>query len=131
MKFMKNIDFSQLLELVRKMVLDGVCPWTDRQDFDSIISHILQECQELCEAVHEGHPVEEVTSEAGDVLTLVLLLCFKMELLGMSSVGAIVSEAFAKIRRRAPHVFDTSTTISYEEARQAWALAKLEEKRGK
>lgn len=49
----------------------------------------------------------------------------------MTSVGAIVNEAFAKIRRRAPHVFDTSKTISYEEARKAWTLAKLEEKREK
>ncbi|QVE48937.1 MazG nucleotide pyrophosphohydrolase domain-containing protein [Chlamydia crocodili] len=125
---MKNKDFSQLIELVRKMVSDGICPWTDHQDFDSILSHILQECRELSEAVHEGYPVKEVTSEAGDVLTLVLLLCFKMEFLGMSSVDAIITEALAKIRRRAPHVFDPSKTISYEEARIAWALAKLEEK---
>ncbi|SYX08876.1 Nucleoside triphosphate pyrophosphohydrolase/pyrophosphatase MazG,nucleoside triphosphate pyrophosphohydrolase,MazG family protein,MazG nucleotide pyrophosphohydrolase domain [Chlamydia poikilotherma] len=125
---MKNIDFSQLIELVRKMVADGICPWTDHQDFDSILSHILQECKELSEAVHEGYSIKEVTSEAGDVLTLVLLLCFKMEFLGMSSLDAIISEALAKIRRRAPHVFDPSKRISYEEARTAWALAKLEEK---
>ncbi|WP_375793295.1 nucleotide pyrophosphohydrolase [Chlamydia sp. 12-01] len=125
---MKNIDFSQLIELVRKMVSDGICPWTDRQDFDSILNYLLQECKELSEAVHEGHSVKEVTSEAGDVLTLAFLLCFKMEFLGMSSLDAIIDEAVAKIRRRAPHVINPSKTISYEEARRVWALAKLEEK---
>ncbi|BAE81387.1 conserved hypothetical protein [Chlamydia felis Fe/C-56] len=125
---MKNINFSQLIELVRKKVTEGVCPWTDSQDFDSILSHIHQECQELREAVHEGHSLEAVTSEAGDVLTLALLLCFKMEFLGMTSIDAIIDESLAKMRRRAPHVFDSSKTISYEEARKAWDLAKLEEK---
>ncbi|WP_348663945.1 MazG nucleotide pyrophosphohydrolase domain-containing protein [Chlamydia vaughanii] len=124
---MKDINFPQLIELARKMVMDGVCPWTDQQNFDSLIKCILGECDELSEAVHEGHSTKEITSEAGDVLILILMLCYKLESLGLSTVEGIITEAVSKIRRRAPHVF-SSKAISYEEARKAWALGKLQEK---
>lgn len=124
---MKRYDFSQLIDLARKMVMDGVCPWTDKQDALSLITCISRECEELIEAIHQGNSSKEIASEAGDVLMLVLVLCFKLEFLNMSSVHCVIQEAFSKIQRRAPHVFSCKA-ISYEEARQAWLIGKLQEK---
>ncbi|EPP37478.1 MazG nucleotide pyrophosphohydrolase domain-containing protein [Chlamydia avium] len=123
----RSYDFSKLIDLARKMVMDGVCPWTDRQDALSLIECILKECRELLEAIHQGYSDKEITLEAGDILMLVLVLCFKLEFLEISSVDEIVNEALSKIQRRAPHVFSCKT-ISYEEARQAWLMGKLQEK---
>ena len=123
----QGYDFSKLIDLSRKMVMDGVCLWTDKQDALSIIECILKECEELIEAIHQGHSNKEITSEAGDILMLVFVLCFKLEFLKMTSVNGVIHEAFSKIQRRAPNVFYRKE-ISYEEERQEWLLGNLKEK---
>ena len=66
----------QLAAVSRAMALQGVCPWTSLQNIDSMLRHIAGECQELADAVQENKTSSEIASEAGDVLTLVLTLCF-------------------------------------------------------
>lgn len=125
---MRTEVFARLVRLARSMSMDGVCPWTDVQTPDSIIDHLREECDELSEAIQGQSERGDITSEAGDVLMLALLLCFLLERDGTSSVEAIVKEVEAKLRRRSPHVFDLDSKISLEEAEALWELAKQQEK---
>lgn len=125
---MDDTQFTRLIELARSMVMDDICPWTNQQDSESLLNHIRQECDELSEAINEQMPTTEIASEAGDVLMLVLVLCFKLENMKIVSVNAIIDEIITKIRRRAPHVFDPTIKLSLEEAEAKWSLAKRQEK---
>lgn len=126
---MEDKVFSSLIQVVRSMVLEGRCPWMRRQSLLSITESLAEECQEFSEAVVEANPKKEVISEAGDVLTLTLALCFLLEREGMCSVGEIINEAIAKLRRRAPYIFQEGAhPVSIEEAAYLWELAKCKEK---
>lgn len=125
---MDTTQFSQVIELAKRMVMDDICPWTDNQSVDNLLHYLRQECDELSEAIQENMSAQDVASEAGDVLMLVLILCFKLEKKGFFTTKAILDSLTSKIRRRAPHVFDTTIKLSLEEARAAWILAKSQEK---
>ncbi|WP_201456829.1 MazG nucleotide pyrophosphohydrolase domain-containing protein [Chlamydia sp. 17-3921] len=129
---MEDKIFSSLISTVRSMALEGRCPWTQGQSLISIVEHIIGECREFSEAVMEAKSVKEVASEAGDVLTLTLLLCFLLEREGLCSVETSVEEALAKLRRRAPYIFEENAKpISAEEADRLWILAKDRERENK
>ncbi|ANH79134.1 MazG nucleotide pyrophosphohydrolase domain-containing protein [Candidatus Chlamydia sanziniae] len=122
--------FSQLMNLIRLMVLDGRCPWSREQSLLSMIEHILQECQEFSDAVSGGKATQEIGSEAGDILTLTLILCFLLEREGLTTTENIADQAIAKLRRRAPYLFrDCHKPITLEEADHLWELAKLREEK--
>lgn len=125
---MNNAQFLRLTDLAKSMVEDDICPWTNEQTSSSLLCHIREECDELMEAIDQNMPTVEIASEAGDVLMLVLILCYKLEAKGLVSVQEIVDEVITKIRRRAPHVFDRSMKLSLEEAEALWTQAKQLEK---
>lgn len=118
----------QLAAVSRAMALQGVCAWTSLQNIDSMLRHIAGECQELADAVQENKTSSEIASEAGDVLTLVLTLCFLLEREGKLKADEVFTEAIAKLRRRSPHVFDPHNKISLEEAEEYWSRMKEQEK---
>lgn len=125
---MDNTQLSQVVDLAKRMVMDGICPWTDSQSIENLLQYLHQECEELSEAIKENMPTSDVASEMGDVLMLVLSLCFKLEKSGSLSMQDILESLIAKIRRRAPHIFDSTIKLSLEEAHSAWMLAKNKEK---
>ncbi|AAF39368.1 nucleotide pyrophosphohydrolase [Chlamydia muridarum str. Nigg] len=125
---MEESHILQLAAVSRAMALQGVCPWTNLQSIDSMLRYILGECQELADAVKENKASLEIASEAGDVLTLVLTLCFLLEREGKLKAEEVFAEAIAKLRRRSPHVFDPDNQISLEEAAEYWSRMKEQEK---
>lgn len=126
---MRDHAFSKLIGTVRAMVVEGRCPWSLQQSLVSMVEHILGECQEFHEAVLQGKTVQEVGSEAGDVLTLVLILCFLLEREGVLASEDVANEAIEKLRRRAPYIFaEDYKPVSIEEADRLWELAKHREK---
>lgn len=125
---MDSTQFSEVIELAKRMVMDTICPWTDSQDVDSLLQCLHQESTELSEAIQAKMSAEDIASEVGDVLMILLLLCFKLEKNEIVEPAQILNSLTAKLRRRAPHVFDTTIKLSLEEARAAWILAKKKEK---
>ena len=125
---MEEDSILQLAAVSRAMALQGVCPWTNLQSIDSMLQYIAGECQELADAVQGNKAALEIASEAGDVLTLVLTLCFLLEREGKLKAGEVFTEAIAKLRRRSPHVFDPNNQISLEEAEECWSRVKEQEK---
>lgn len=124
---MEEKGILQLVEISRAMALQGVCPWTNLQSVESMLQYIAGECQELADAVQENKASLEIASEAGDVLTLVLTLCFLLEREGKLKAEEVFVEALAKLRRRSPHVFDPHNQISLEQAEEYWARMKQQE----
>ncbi|WP_100934851.1 MazG nucleotide pyrophosphohydrolase domain-containing protein [Candidatus Chlamydia corallus] len=126
---MRDSAFSQLIGVVRSMVIEGRCPWSRQQSLVSMVEHILAECQEFHEAVLQGKTATEIGSEAGDVLTLTLILCFLLEREGLLPSEDVANEAIEKLRRRAPYIFSKDQEpVSIEEADRLWELAKHREK---
>ncbi|EPP35637.1 mazG nucleotide pyrophosphohydrolase domain protein [Chlamydia ibidis] len=128
---MTHDAFAPLINVVENMIVRRICPWADTQDFHSITEYIVNECREFIEAINEGQSPLDIASEAGDVLTTTLMLCFLLEREGLCSVSTVIEETIAKLERRSPHVFDPNNSISLEEAEASWKLAKLQEKQNR
>ncbi|SPN73536.1 Nucleoside triphosphate pyrophosphohydrolase,nucleoside triphosphate pyrophosphohydrolase,MazG family protein,MazG nucleotide pyrophosphohydrolase domain [Chlamydia serpentis] len=126
---MKSHAFSQLISIIHSMVIEGRCPWSREQSLLSIVEHILQECQEFHEAVLQGKTAKDIGSEAGDIITLSIILCFLLEREELLAFGDVANGAIEKLRRRAPYLFSKSNEpVSLEEADRLWELAKHLEK---
>jgi MazG family protein len=100
-----NTSFEQLVGLIARL-RDSTsgCPWDRAQDHRSLRPYVLEEAQELVEAVDAGED-ELLVEELGDVLLQVLLhSCIASER-GAFSIDDVCKHLADKLIRRHPHVF--------------------------
>lgn len=121
---MEKDVFYLLMTITKSMVIDKKCLWSQQQNMLSIIDCIHEECKELSEAIISNHSQDQIASEAGDILSLVFVLCFIAQRDGVFPSTQPISESIAKLKRRAPYLFDTNSNITSEEAAQLWMEAK-------
>lgn len=119
---------SHLVNTIRSMCLDNICPWADQQTPALILEYLAKEQEECIEALQENKSAYDIASEAGDVFVLSLTLCLLLERDGITSFHEIIQEAINKLRRRSPHLFDHSRKVTLEEAIAVWKQAKEQEK---
>ncbi len=121
-------DIDQLLSTIRKLRGKGGCPWDIKQTPISLKKYLLEEVEELIQAI-QNEDFENICEEIGDVLYVLLMLTeiyndsekFDLE----DSLSAINS----KLIRRHPHVFSNVTINNDDELRQQWEKIKNEEKK--
>lgn len=119
-----------LLELISTLRGEKGCPWDRKQTPQTIQKYLLEECQELVEAIDSGN-AEAVREECGDVLFILTFLIRLYEEQGLFNLQAVCAEVHAKMVRRHPHVFGDTVIANEEELYQQWAAIKAEEKRTK
>lgn len=118
---------GRLDEVVRRLRRD--CPWDREQDERSIVSHTVEEAEEVAEAARSGDDAA-LREELGDLLFQVLFLALLMEERGAGDIATIAGGLREKLIRRHPHVFGDVEANTAEEAIEVWRRMKREERKG-
>jgi tetrapyrrole methylase family protein / MazG family protein len=135
-------EMARLVGIMAKLRTD--CPWDQKQTHESLAKYVLEEAQELVEAIVADAEVspdatdgeaegltEHLIEELGDVLfQTVFHACLGTEdgRFTLADVARVLSD---KLVRRHPHVFGDVEVADAEEVARNWELIKQEERRMK
>ncbi|WP_299180567.1 nucleoside triphosphate pyrophosphohydrolase [uncultured Neptuniibacter sp.] len=117
---------------------DGGCPWDQKQTFQSIVPHTLEEAYEVADAI-ERQDWNHLNDELGDLLFQVIFYAQLGTEQQRFDFSTIVSNLVEKLIRRHPHVFPegrldsrrSDGLLSDAEIKQNWEAIKQQERGGK
>jgi len=100
------------LELVR--FLRARCPWDREQTPRSLIPHLLEEANEVADAIRDGSPTE-LRNEIGDLLLNLAFQVVLGEEAGYFDAAGVYRVLEEKMVRRHPHLFGNGERREWEE----------------
>ena len=100
----EKYDLAELREIIHELRGEGGCPWDRSLDYVSLKPFILDEAQEVQEAVDHGD-MDNLCEELGDVLLQLLLYADMAEADGYFDFDSVITSCARKMIRRHPHVF--------------------------
>jgi len=118
---------ASLIAIVDRLRDPGGCPWDLEQTEASMAPYAIEEAHELAEAIADSG-ASAVAAEAGDCLTVLLLICRIAEQGGRYDLGTAARAASEKLVRRHPHVFGTADAGSAGEVLESWEETKRQER---
>lgn len=117
-----NID--QFLEIIAQLRdPEHGCPWDIKQDFNSMLPHLLEETYEVAEAIHTQDR-SALREELGDLLLQVVFLSQLAKEEGTFDFYDVLSDIHQKIVYRHPHVFGETKAVDSDEALANWEAQK-------
>ena len=119
--------FERFVDIVRELRSEKGCPWDREQSPASLKRYLLEETQELLEAIDAGDQ-QHIKEELGDLLYLIILLAQFHDEKDVFAIGDVIDAISAKMVRRHPHVFNDEKIGSAAELRQKWLEIKNREK---
>jgi tetrapyrrole methylase family protein / MazG family protein len=122
-------DFEEFRKLIRTLRGENGCPWDKKQTLQTLALYILEESQEVAEAV-ESKTDTDVCEELGDVMLIVLMMAQVAEEQGRFNFDDCVKAISEKIIRRHPHVFGEKQDLTEREIVDNWQKIKEREKQG-
>ena len=99
------------------------CPWDIKQDFNSMLPHLLEETYEVAEAIHTQDR-SALREEVGDLLLQVVFLSQLAKEEGTFDFYDVLSDIHQKIVYRHPHVFGETKAADSDEALANWEAQK-------
>ena len=120
-------EFSSLRETIRTLRGPNGCPWDRKQTHQSFKKNLIEETQELLEALDGGNE-EHIIEELGDVLLQVMFHAQLGEEAGLFNIDDVIRGLNEKLIRRHPHVFGELKAKCPEEAIMIWNKMKKNEK---
>ncbi len=122
-----HLKFKDLLEICAQLRAEGGCPWDREQTLKSMVPHLLEEAQEVAEAVESGD-AEHIADEMGDAMFCLILMAQIASESGDFDMGDVLEKNAEKIIRRHTWVFGTDKATTPEEAIELWLKNKKKEK---
>jgi uncharacterized protein YabN with tetrapyrrole methylase and pyrophosphatase domain len=119
--------FSSLEQIVATLRSENGCPWDIKQTPVSLKKYLLEECQELAEAIDNGGE-QEICEEIGDVFFILTMLVAIFTERQHFTVDDVLEGVIAKMIRRHPHVFGGVTLEDEHALRKQWQRIKAQEK---
>lgn len=119
--------YDQLYEIIKRLRSGEGCPWDRKQTPGSIKKYLLEETEELAEAIDKGDK-QHILEEIGDLYFILILLTIMHEEQGKFNGCDVLDTITAKMIRRHPHVFAGLPTGSESELRRQWEEIKAAEK---
>ena len=120
--------FREFVTVVRALRTPGTgCPWDLEQDHRSLRPYLLEEANEVLDAIERGDD-SSLQEELGDLLLQVVLHAQLAADRKAFSITEVVQGITAKMVRRHPHVFGSVKVNSVEEVKQNWEHIKAAEK---
>ena len=120
-------EFSFLRETIKVLRGPNGCPWDREQTHQSLKKHLVEETEELLEAL-DGDDDAHIIEELGDVLLQVMLHAQIGEDAGWFNIDDVIRGLNEKLIRRHPHVFGDVKAKDAEEALLIWKRMKKSEK---
>lgn len=119
--------FEEMVSVVTQLRSENGCPWDREQTFESLKKCVLDESQEVIQAV-DNKDMENLCEELGDVLLQVLMYSQIAAEKGLFTLDDVVDGICEKMIRRHPHVFGDAKVNSVEEGLALWDEIKKQEK---
>ncbi len=118
--------FAELLDTMAQLRGKNGCPWDKEQTHASLKPFLLEESQELLDALG-GNDGAKICEELGDLLHQIIFHCQIGAELGTFTAVDVVSELKEKMVRRHPHVFSGKALPNAEAVAQQWNQIKSQE----
>ena len=119
--------FAELISIIARLRGADGCLWDREQTLRSMVPNIMEEAQEVKEAV-ENQNYTNLCEELGDLLMDILMEIQIAHEAGLFDVNQVLHGAREKFVRRHPHVFGDLTVNSPEEALLVWKKMKKQER---
>jgi ATP diphosphatase len=101
-------QLSRLLEIIQRLRdPETGCPWDQKQSFESIVPHTIEETYEVADAIFSGD-MHDIKDELGDLLFQVVFYAQLGKEQGNFEFEDIAKAISDKLVRRHPHVFDVN-----------------------
>src|SRR5215467_5243734 len=110
---LKGEKFAQLVEIMRRLLAPGGCPWDREQSLETLKPYLIEEAYEVLEAM-DGEPREHC-DELGDLLFQVVFQSALRQQAGQFDVDDVAQAICDKLVRRHPHVFGDAKVSGSEE----------------
>ena len=120
-------ELSALRATLRELRGPNGCAWDQSQTHESLKKNLIDETQELLEAL-DGDDDEHIVEELGDVLLQVMFHAQLGEEAGYFNIDDVIRTLNEKLIRRHPHVFGDLKASTPEEAHAIWLEMKKNEK---
>lgn len=111
-------ELDRALALVR--FLRANCPWDAAQTAESLVPHLIEEAQEVVDAIHRNH-ANELEGELGDLLLNLAFQIVVAEERAQLSAESVMQRLERKMRRRHPHLYGDGP-------KEAWEAIKARER---
>ncbi len=120
-------EMKRLIEITAHLRSEQGCDWDKKQNFNSMIPHLLEEAYEVVNAIEEGD-FENLKEELGDLLFHIVFQARLAEESNLFGFGEIAKDISDKLVRRHPHIFENRKNLSSEEVMKNWEKIKKQEK---
>ena len=119
--------FSNLLEIASRLRAEGGCPWDREQSIASMAPRLVEEGQEVMEAV-EKKDWENLEEELGDVLFNIVMIAQIASEEKKFNIEGVLEKIAEKLISRHTWVFGSEKAATAEEALELWMKNKAAEK---
>jgi len=126
----KRFDFSDFVQIMKRLRADDGCEWDRAQTHDSIRINLIEEAYELVEAI-DCKDAEMMKEECGDVLMQAVFHTEIAQNEGEFGYCDMLTNLCRKLIDRHTHIFGENHASNPEEALKFWTEAKKKEKKYK
>lgn len=118
---------SALRQIYARLRRSDGCPWDREQTELATLPHIIEETEELREAL-KREDWNQAAEELGDILGNIMMIAQIATERGAFTFEDVVASISSKLVRRHPHVFGDKTAASADEVLGIWNAVKQQER---
>ena len=125
-----RFPLDALVDTMQRLLAPDGCPWDKAQTHITLKQYLLEETNEVLEAIDEND-MDHLKEELGDVLMQIVFHCALTENSGGFTVNDVIKGIVDKLVRRHPHIYGDEKADTPEEVLVLWNKVKMQEKMNK
>jgi len=123
----EKYTFEEFLDIMKDLCAEDGCPWDRVQTHESLVPCLMDEAQEVVQAV-ENQDIDNLCEELGDVLLQVVMHSEIARKNGTFTIDDVIDGVSRKMIRRHPHIFGDVVADTPEASLVLWKQIKAQEK---